>query len=1076
MAGANAMVISTLSVRRPVLAAVFGAVLLVFGLVSLTRLETRQYPDVDSPVVSISTNYRGASAEVVDAEVTKRLLDRLSGIEGIRTIESTSNDGSSNINIEFNLSRDLDLAATDVRDQVSRARDDLPLDADEPIVRKASSDSSPIMWLSLTSDRLDSLELTDFAQRRLVERLSLIDGVSRIRIGGERRYAVRIWLDRDAMAARGVTVADIESRLEQENLEQPSGRVESAAREMSIRTLSRLANVDEFADLIVRRDDSGPVRMRDVADIRLEAENDRTNFSVNGSTAVSLGIIRQSNSNTIDVTNAIRAEVDVVRRSLPDGVTLTIASDDSAFIKASIVEVARTLVIALGLVVLVIMLFLGSIRATIVPAIAIPVSVFGVVTLLYAAGFSINVLTLLAAVLAIGLVVDDSIVVLENIERRIRNGEPRLAAAVNGAREVGFAVIATTVVLVAVFVPLAFLTGRVGRLFAEFGLTLAGAVVISSFVALTLGVMLSSQVLRPSPSVDTGRKATPPKRRSALRRLFAAVRLRRAGTRFVDCYGWLVALTIRLRWVSVLLIIGISGGAWYFFDRLPKELTPTEDQGRFIVALEAPEGASIDYTILQTRRVEEILKPEMQPDGPIHRVISIVAPGFGGANQVNTARIIVRLTDWRDRDISQPELVAKLASQLRAIPGARVIPINPAGFGIRGGGEPIQYAIGGPDFTSAREWAQIVMEEASRDPRFENLRLDFEQSRPQLSVSIDRERAIDLGIDVRTIGRTLQTFFGGREVTEFFSAGELYAVLLQARPQDRATPSDLQNVYVRSSRGELIPLSTLLTIEESGTVRDLKRINRVPSVVLTASVGPGASLGEALDRLDEIVLTRLPAGASVNYLGESLEYRDSSMQLYLMFGLALLLVYLALAAQFESLIHPITILIAVPLAVTGGLGILWFAGESLNIYSQIGLILLIGLMAKNGILMVEFANQLRAKGRSVEDAAIEAAKIRFRPILMTAISTVLGAIPLVLAAGAGAEGRRAIGLVIVGGMSFATLLTLFIIPALYRLLAPLAQPTGAVERKLNEQLSQLEKPHTHRSEGLDIKAGRPKFA
>ncbi|MFU8829712.1 MAG: efflux RND transporter permease subunit, partial [Phycisphaerales bacterium] len=757
---------------------------------------------------------------------------------------------------------------------------------------------------------------------------------------------------------------------------------------------------------------------------------------------------------TVDVARAVRAEVEVVRQSLPEGVELQIASDDSAYIQASIREVIRTLGIAMGLVVLVIVVFLRSFRATLVPAIAIPVSVLGVVTLLYAVGFSINVLTLLAAVLAIGLVVDDSIVVLENIDRRIRGGEPRLAAAVNGAREVGFAVIATTVVLVAVFVPLAFLTGRVGRLFAEFGLTLAGAVVISSFTALTLGVMLSSQVLS-TRSQDKSRSAAEPRRIRIGTRSMRMPTISGVLSAMLNAYAWAVSFTIRLRWVSVLLIIGISGGAWYFFDRLPKELTPTEDQGRFIVALEAPEGSSLEYTTLQVRHVEDILRAEMVPDGPIARVISIVAPGFGGANQVNTARIIVRLTDWRDRDISQPDLVAKLAPGLRDIPGARVIPINPAGFGIRGGGEPIQYAIGGPDFESAREWAQIVMEKASSDPTMENVRLDFEQSRPQLSVSIDRERAIDLGIDVRTIGGTLQTFFGGREVTEFFSLGELYTVLLQARAQDRATPSDLQNIYVRSASSDLIPLSTLLTMEESGTVRDLKRINRVPSVVLTASVASGSSLGEALDRLDQIVQTDLPPGASVNYLGESLEYRDSSMQLYLMFGLALLLVYLALAAQFESLIHPITIMVSVPLAVTGGLAILYFAGESLNIYSQIGLILLIGLMAKNGILMVEFANQLRARGKSVHDAAVEAARIRFRPIMMTAVSTVLGAIPLVLASGAGAEGRRAIGFVIVGGMSFATALTLFLIPALYRLLAPLAKPTGAVERALNEQLAEL---------------------
>ncbi len=1053
------MVISTISVRRPVLAGVFAAVILVFGLVSLTRLEIRQYPDVDPPVVSVSTSYRGASASVVDAEVTKRLLDRLTGIEGIRSMESTSRDGSSRINIEFNLTRDLDLAAADVRDQINRARDDLPLDADEPIVRKASSDASPIMWLSLTSDRLNNLELTDFASRRLEERLSLVDGVSRVRIGGERRYAMRIWLDRRAMAARGVTVAEIESRLEAENLELPSGRVESRLAELSVQTDSRLQSIEEFERLVVRRTSSGPIRLMDVAEVDLGAEDDRSAFSVNGRNSVSLGIIRQSNANTVEVANAVRAEVDVVRRTLPDGVDLDISSDDSIYINTSIREVAKTLTIAFGLVVLVIMVFLGSLRATIVPALAIPVSVFGTVTLLYAAGFSINVLTLLAAVLAIGLVVDDSIVVLENIERRIRGGEPKLAAAVNGANEVGFAVIATTVVLVAVFVPLAFLTGAVGRLFTEFGLTLAGAVIISSFTALTLGAMLSSQVLRrpKARKAPSGRKKARAERRAKKRAANGKPEAPDTGLLggMLNLYGSAVGVAIKLRWLSFVMVIGITGAAAYFFDRLPSELAPTEDQGRFIIRLDAPEGASLNFTRRQVQEVERILSERSGEGQPITRVISIVAPGFGGANQVNTARIIVRLTDWRDRDISQPELVAELAPRLRAIPGARIIPINPAGFGIRGAGEPIQYAIGGPDFESAREWAQIIAEAAEGDPIFDNLRMDFEQTQPQLSVSIDRERAIDLGIDVRTIGRTIQTFLGGREVTEFFDRGELYKVLLQARPSDRANPSDLSEIYVRSETGSLVPLSALVTMEESGTVRDLTRINGVRPVVRRGQVGAGSSLGEALDRLDELVRDRLPPGASVNYLGESLEYRDSSMQLYITFGLALLLVYLALAAQFESIVHPFTILCSVPLAITGGLAALLYTGESLNIYSQIGLILLIGLMTKNGILMVEFANQLRARGMDLADAAREAAKIRFRPIMMTAISTILGAIPLVLASGAGAEGRRAIGIVIVGGMSFATLLTLFLIPSLYTLLGRLTQPSGATEKRLREQLSSL---------------------
>lgn len=1036
------MLISTLSVRRPVFACVMSAVVLVFGAISLLRMEVRQFPDVDSPVVSISTTYRGASAAVMDAEVTKRLLDRLSGIEGIRTIESTSSDGQSNINIEFVLSRDIDLAAADVRDQISQARDDLPLDADEPVVRKASSDSSPIMWLSLVSDRLDNLELTDYATRQLEERLSLLDGVARVRIGGERRYAIRIWLDPLAMAARGITATDISDRLEAENIELPSGRLESLLREQSVRSLTRFEEVEEFREMVIRRTPAGPIRLGDVADVVLEAENERTGFTLNGQPSASLGIIRQSNANTMEVVDAVRAEVELVRQTLPDGVELLISSDDSVFIRESIREVVMTIGVALVLVVLVILVFLRSFRATLVPVVAIPVSVLGTVTLLYAVGFSVNVLTLLAAVLAIGLVVDDSIVVLENIARRVDEGEPRLAAAVRGANEVGFAVIATTVVLVAVFVPLAFLTGRVGRLFSEFGFTLAGAVVLSSFVALTLGVMLSSQVLRSPKRPKTDDPAKPSGKRRKRGPIAWSFWL----------YDWLVMLSIKLRWASLLVAIALSALAVYFFNQLPRELTPVEDQGRFIISVDAPEGASLEYTNLQVEQIESVLSAYTGDSQPIMSILSILAPGWGGASQVNNARIIVRLRPWSERTISQQELVAQIAPQLAVIPGARIRAVNPAGFGIRGAGEPINYAIGGPDFETVSQWAQRVVEVASQEPMFDGLRMDYEQTQPQLSLRIDRERAIDMGIDVRTIGQTLQTFLGGREVTEYLDRGELYAVLLQARPIDRATASDLSNIYVRAESGALIPLNTLITVEEAGTVRDLTRINRVPSVVLTGLVGQGYALGAALDRLDEIVREELPAGASVNYLGESLEYKDASMQLYITFGLALVLVYLSLAAQFESVVHPLTILVSVPLAVTGGLATLLYTGNSLNIYSQIGLILLIGLMAKNGILLVEFANQLRAGGMGVKEAAREAAKLRLRPIMMTAISTILGAIPLMLATGAGAEGRRAIGLVIVGGMSFATALTLFLIPSLYALLSTLTAPTGALERQLNHQL------------------------
>jgi multidrug efflux pump len=1050
------MLLSDVAVRRPVFATVINLILIVLGGVAISRLQVRQYPDVDPPVVSIATNYRGASAAVIDAEVTKRIVDQLSGIEGIRTIESTSSDEASRIDVEFTLGRDLDLAAADVRDQISRARRDLPTDIDDPVVTKASSDASPIMWITLTSPTMSQLELTDLADRVLSEPLSIVSGVASIRIGGQRRYAIRIWLDREAMAARRVTVDDIAARLEAENAELPAGRIESIDREFSVRARSRLSTPEEFGALVIRDEGASRVRLGDVARVELAAENERSGFFLNGQQAVSIGIIRQSNSNTIAVADAVKAELDRLRPSLPSDIEMRIASDDSNFIRESIKEVVVSLLIAVGLVVLVILAFLGSLRATIIPSVAIPVSVVATGIVLLALGYTVNVLTLLAAVLAIGLVVDDAIVVLENIDRRIKEGEPPMVAAVRGAQEVGFAVIATTVVLVAVFVPISFLTGKVGRLFNEFGITLAASVVFSGLVALTLGPMLSSRLLRAHRGGESKRQP------SVIRGIMAGPRaVVRASSR---AYSWSIAHSLRLGWLGAVAVVVIGGLAYFIFQALPKELTPVEDQGRFVINVDAPEGATLEFTTAQVREVEAILRPYLEPNGPIATVLSVVSPGWGGAASVNSARVVVRPKAWHDRTISQQELVKELQPRLMAIPGARIIAVNPAGLGIRGNSQPIQYALGAPDFESAREWSQALVASLADNPAFVNLRAEFESTKPQIQVDIDRVRAFNLGLNVRQIGQALQGFLGGREVTEYYDRGELYQVILQANPADRSNPGDLSNIYVRSSSGALIPLSTVVTLTESGVVRDLRRVNRSPSVLISGSVAPGSSLGEALDIMDRAVAETLPPEARVSYLGESLEFRESSGQLYVTFGLALLIVYLVLAAQFESFIHPITILVAVPLAVTGGLGALALAGLSLNIYSQIGLILLVGLMAKNGILVVEFANQLRERGLGIREAAQKAAEIRLRPILMTSISTVLGAVPLVIATGAGAEGRRAIGTVVVGGMIFSTVLTLFIVPALYTLLARLTPVRNAAAEALDRDLAR------GKSHGVDHKS------
>ncbi len=1042
------MFLTDTSVKRPVLATVASLVLVVLGLASAGRLEVRQYPDVDPPVVSISTTYRGAPPEVVDADITKRIIDQLSGVEGIRLIDATSSEASSNIDVEFELSRDLDLAAADVRDRVARVRSQLPDGIDDPVVSKASADSQPIMWISLTSETWDRLQLTDYADRVLAENLAIVDGVASIRIGGERRQAVRIWLNPEEMAARAITVPDIVSRLRAENVEVPAGRLESKAREFSLRITSRLSTPEEFRDLVIRDDGGARVRLGDIARIELGAEEERNYFLVNGKAAVGLGIIRQSDANTVEVAENVKRELARLEPTFPEAVTLSMSFDSSLFIKASIREVVVSLTIAIGLVVAVILVFTGSVRASLLPIVSIPVALTATMTVLYALGFSINVLTLLAGVLAIGLLVDDAIVVLENIERRIRGGESPLEAAFKGSRQVGFAVIATTVVLVAVFVPIAFLTGRVGRLFTEFAITIAVSVAFSSFVALTLGPVICAKVLKAGKKKDgTGGK----KRKGPVGRALAAV-----SALYARAVGWSIAA----RWVFPVVTAGVVAYAGWLLVRLPGEVAPTEDQGSFLIFIESPEGASIEYTASQVDRVLEEIRAYDPEEEIVNRTISIV-PGFGGGGRsVSRGVVIARMPDWSERDVSQQQAVRDLFPRLAALPGAVVFPVNRPSLGVRSATQPVQVAVGGPDFESAQRWSQELFDAAKGDPAIMNLKSDYDPTQPRITVNVDRAKASNVGVDISDIGVALQTFFGGLEVTDYFDRGELYEVILRADAPDRSGPADFEKVYLRGSSGvgagggdgpgALVPLSNLITLEETGVVRELKRINRLPSVQLTASVAPDSSLGDALDMVQERAAAILPDRAQLNFLGPSLEYIESSATLYVTFGLALVLVYLVLAAQFESFADPVTILITVPLAAAGGLTAIWASGDSLNIYTQIGLVMMIGLTAKNGILMVEFANQLRREGKELREAAVEASVIRLRPILMTAISTILGAVPLVLASGAGAEGRRAIGWVVVGGMSFSALLTLFITPAVYVILGRLTDPAHSAEAKLAE--------------------------
>jgi multidrug efflux pump len=1029
------MVLSDISIKRPVFATVLSLLIVVFGVAALMGLPVREYPDIDPPIVSVSTDYTGAAAEVVDTQITQVIEGAISGIEGIRSIESSTEQGESRTSIEFNTSRDIDVAANDVRDAVARVANQLPDEADAPRVRKADSDARPMMWVTLLSDVWDSAELSDFADRVLVDRLSVLDGVADVRIGGERRYAIRVWLDRERLAARNITVAEVERALRDNNVELPAGQVDSSTRNFTVRAEGRLSSVEEFRNLVVRRDGNDLLRLGEVANIQMGVESDISRLRANGKTAIGLGIIRQSKANTVAVSDAVRAELERIRDTLPPEVSLAESYDESIFIRASIKEVLITLGIAVSLVILVIFLFLRSWRATLIPAVTIPVAVIGAFIGLGFLGFSINVLTLLAIILAIGLVVDDAIVMLENIQRRIDEGEPPLLAAYRGAKQVAFAIIATTLTLIAVFVPISFMGGNVGRLFAEFGFTLAAAVIFSSLVALTLAPMLCSKWLQHSPESEEGH------------RLWAFSEKVLNGL----TNGYKKLLTFSLNQPGLLLGLGVAGLiiATVIFPRLPQELAPTEDRGVIIMPTSAPRGSTVEYTDHFVRQAETQLLPYLD-EGIAARFLSIV----GFREEEDNAFMIMGLTHWDNRDIKQQQVTSEIRQKLADISGVRINVINPPGLGQRGFNQPVEFVVAGPDYESVQAWSEEIVERAKENPNLINVDTDFELTRPELRLNIDRDRAADLDITVQDVGLTLQTMLASRNVTTYVDRGREYDVIIQADDANRATPGDLEQIFLRPREGgELIPIKALVSVDEIGANPDLRRIDRLPAVVISASLADGYDLGSALTYLNNLAVDNLPPEARLSYKGLSREFQDSSAAIYLTFGLAFVIVFLVLAAQFESWIHPLIIMLSVPLAVTGALIALAWSGISLNIYSQIGIIMLLGLMAKNGILIVEFANQLRDKGYEVRDAILEGATLRFRPVLMTTISTVFGAVPLVIATGAGAESRAAIGMVILGGLVFATTLTLFIIPVLYNLLARFAKSSNAVEKELERLAS-----------------------
>jgi multidrug efflux pump len=1025
------MILSDVSIKRPVFATVLSLILVVLGLAAGSRLPVREYPAIDPPIVSVTTIYKGASNEVMESRITELVEAAVAGIEGIKTISSISREERSNVTIEFHLTRDVDDAAADVRDKVSRIISRLPEAAELPVISKVDSDARAIVWFTLNSERMSQMELTDYARRYLVDRLSIVPGVASVFISGERRFAMRIWLDRQALAARGLTVADVEQAITRQNVELPSGRIESSLRELTVKTDSRLATPEQFQAIVVAARGGYQIRLGEVAKVEVAAEDERSEMRANRRTSIGLGIVRQSTANTLSVAEGVKKEMAVLQTSMPPDVNFLVGYDESVFIKQSINEVFHALGLGIVLVIAVIFVFLRSVRATIIPAVAIPVSIIASCTVIAALGFSINVLTLLALVLAIGIVVDDAIVVLENIHRRIEEGEPPLLAAVRGARQISFAVIATTLTLAAVFVPISFMEGNIGRLFTEFGIALAAAVLFSGLVALSLTPMMCSKLLRTHDGEGRLYLMT--------ERIFDGMN---------RGYRWLLLHTQGAPLVMMCLAAGVSAVAYGLWRGLPKEFAPIEDRGVIIIPVTAPEGASIGYTREQVRKIEDAVF-RLVERGDAYVVMSNLAPGWQRPAPVNSANVFIRLKPWDERSRKQQALVLELANEILAIPGARAFPVNPASLGQRGIQPPIQFVLGGPDYETIRGWRDRIMERARQDGRFLNVDSDYRENKPELRVGIDRAKAADLGVSVETIGRTLETMFGAREINTYVDRGEEYKVLVQARAEDRATPRDLSNMFVRSgTTDQLIPLSNLVTFREAGGPQDLNRFERLRSITITSSLAPGFTIAEALDRLAEFVAEELPPEVRMGYRGESREYKESSSSLYFTFGLALLIVFLVLAAQFESWVHPFIIMLTVPLAVTGGLLALMLAGLSLNVYSQIGMILLIGIMAKNGILIVEFANQLRDEGKSIAEAIVESSVIRLRPILMTSIATIAGAVPLAFASGAGAESREAIGWVIIGGVSVSTLLTLFVVPAFYLWLARYTKPINAIAQHL----------------------------
>ncbi len=1035
------MVLSDVSVKRPVFASVIAFVLLMFGTVSFDRLPLREYPDIDAPIVSISTRYPGASASIVETRITQVLEDRIAGVEGIRFINSRSRDGRSDISIEFNTGQDIDAAANDIRDRISGAARALPPEVDPPEVEKADSNDDVILWLNLSSDNMSTVELSDYANRYMVDRFSALDGVARVRIGGRKDYALRVWIDRRQLAARDLTVPDIQRALRSENIEAPAGALENGSRNYTLRIDRTFQTPKQFAELVVAEGDDGYlVRLGDVARVELGTSEDRIMFRGNGVPMVGLGMIKQSTANTIDVAKGAKALAAELAPTLPDGMQIVTNYDSSIFIEASIREVYITLCIAVALVTLVIFLFLGSWRATLIPAITVPVSIIATFTVLFAFGLSVNLITLLALVLAIGLVVDDAIVVLENLHRRIEEfGETPLVAAYKGSKQVGFAVIATTLVLISVFVPITFMQGDIGRLFTEFAITMAASVAISSLLALTLVPMLSSILLTPSTGEKTASKSLP----ILIDNGFQIIR---------RGYGWLIDRLIYRPILIFSIVVAVVFAGYGILKKVPSEYAPKEDRGAFFIAIAGPQGASFEFLEKYMDEIEERLMPYVE-SGEFRRLL-LRAPGFGSTT-FDRGFAIVGMEEWSKRRPINT-VMSEVNSKLSDLPGVRAFARARGGLG-GGTGNPVQFVIGGPSYEKLIEWRDTFVEALeANNPGLSQIDWDYKESQPQFRIQVNYERAADLGVTVSEIGTTLQTMLGSLRVTTFVEDGEEYDIILEGLRSDQSTPDDIQNIYVRSQRsGQLIPLSNLIQIVSQADSPSLNRYNRVRSITIEANLQDGVVLGNALSEMERIAREVLPDEAVFNYKGQSLDFKSSGDSITFVFATGLIIVFLVLAGQFESYRHPLVILLCVPATVVGGLLGLWVTGTSLNIYTQIGLVMLVGLAAKNGILIVEFANQLRDEGVEFYEAIKSASLTRLRPIVMTSLTTAAGSIPLIVTSGAGAETRQAIGFVILFGVIASLIVTLLVVPTAYSLISRGTSSPNSKTQKLNAELSNL---------------------